>query len=182
MTERTNPWFTLSVDDLVLARAKRGDGNAHEKIFHTFAAEVHTLARRLSRSAEDAEDIVQETFLEVFRSLPRFRGDGSLAGWVRRVAASKALQRLRRHRGHEVIEEDDDGRYGASPAAAEPVLARVDLEAALDRLGETARTVIWLHDVEGYSHEEIAELMGRTASFSKSQLARAHARLRRHLA
>ena len=181
MTPTSNPWFTLGVDDLVLARAKRGDAAAHEKLFRVFATEVHTLARRLSRTAEDAEDVVQETFLEVLRSLPRFRGEGSLAGWVRRVAASKALQRLRRHRGHEEI-DDEDGRFTTTSRAAEPIVARVDLEAALSRLGDTSRAVVWLHDVAGYSHEEIAEMMGRTASFSKSQLARAHARLRQHLA
>jgi len=127
------------------------------------------------RSPEEAEDIVQETFLEVVKSISSYRGEGQLWSWVRRIAASKALMRLRRAqvRGEEVFDEEFTGS-----TAPLPVAARVDLERALEQLSETSRSVVWLHDVEGYTHEEIAEMMGKTVSFSKSQLARAHARLR----
>jgi RNA polymerase sigma-70 factor (ECF subfamily) len=85
--------------------------------------------------------------------------------------------RLRRNKYRETDELNDD----FAPARREDTHLRMDLEAALERLGETSRAVVWLHDVEGYTHEEIAGMMGKTASFSKSQLARAHARLRRWL-
>jgi RNA polymerase sigma-70 factor (ECF subfamily) len=102
-----------------------------------------------------------------------------LWGWIRQIAASKALMRIRREQVRAADELHDDmlGRNG--PAGA--VGAGIDLERAFEELSETSRAVVWLHDVEGYTHEEIAELMGKTVSFSKSQLARAHARLRRKL-
>jgi len=160
----------------LVARARAGDFAALERLYRTYERPVYTLARRLTRSAEDAEDVLQETFLEVCRSLRQWRGDGSLWGWIRTIAASKALMRYRREKLREWEPLDDDvGRAG------DDVPLRMDLEAALQRLPERSRTVVWLHDVEGYTHEEIAELMGMTTSFSKSQLARAHDRLRRWL-
>jgi len=181
--------FAVAVDELVVARARRGDHVALEKLFRTFESPVYNLARRLTRTPHDAEDVLQETFLEVVRSIGRFRGEGSLAGWVRRVAASKALQRLRRQGSRPVEEELPDELAdgpGANSLAITPHLAtapeRIDLEAAVAQLSDTARAVLWLHDVEGYNHEEIAAMVGKTASFSKSQLARAHARLREILA
>ncbi|HPC82931.1 MAG TPA: sigma-70 family RNA polymerase sigma factor [Thermoanaerobaculaceae bacterium] len=174
--------FSIEVDELLLARARRGDQAAIERLYRTFERPVYNLARRLCRTAHDAEDVLQETFLEVFRSLPRFRGEGSFAGWVRKVAASKALQRLRKERGGRSETGLDDELAECLPAPGEgllePVLARVDLETALASLGDTARAVLWLHEVEGWNHDEIASLWGKSASFSKSQLSRACARLR----
>jgi RNA polymerase sigma-70 factor (ECF subfamily) len=177
------------VDELLLARAKAGNEAALETLFRHFEVPVYTLARRLTRTPHDAEDVLQETFLEVVRSIGRFRGQGSLARWIRKVTASKALMRLRKQ-GSRVPEEElseeladaiaADRGHGLAQIATAP--ERLDLEAALARLPDTARAVIWLHDVEGYSHDEIAEMVGKTASFSKSQLARAHARLREMLA
>ncbi len=113
--------------------------------------------------------------------MKRFRGTapGSLTAWIKRIAASKALIRIRYDKYREVEElGEESGWAGRRDADAG---LRMDLEKALGRLSETSRAVVWLHDVEGYTHEEIAELMGKTVSFSKSQLSRAHARLRRLL-
>jgi len=164
----------------LVARARAGDFAALERLYRTYERPVYTLARRLTKSPEDAEDVLQETFLEVCRSLRQWRGEGSLWGWIRTIAASKALMRYRREklREWEPLEEDVAGARGGKE---EDVPLRMDLEAALGRLPERSRAVVWLHDVEGYTHEEIAELMGMTTSFSKSQLARAHDRLRRWL-
>ncbi len=169
--------FRLSDADRVLPRVKAGDPAAQEAVYRAFEAPVYNLARRICRTTEDAEDVLQETFLEVFRSIGSFRGEGSLWGWVRTIAASKALMRLRRNKYRETDELQDD----VVPIRREDAALRMDLEAALERLNPVSRAVVWLHDVEGYTHEEIARLMDKTASFSKSQLARAHARLRRWL-
>lgn len=180
--EPTPGTFAIEVDELLLARARRGEQAAVERLYRTFERPVYTLARRLCRTQHDAEDVLQETFLEVFRSLPRFRGEGSFAGWVRKVAASKALQRLRKDRTGGVETELDDTLVELLPSRrgehADPTLARVDLESALASLGDTARAVVWLHEVEGWNHDEIASMWGKTPSFSKSQLSRAYARLR----
>ena len=160
--------------DAVLARARSGDPAALEALYRAFESPVYTVARRICRTAEDAEDVLQETFFEVCRSLPNYRGEGSLWGWVRTIASSKALMRLRRNRYRDTDELQDE----LAAARRDQPHLRMDLEAALERLPATARAVVWLHDVEGYTHDEIATMMGRTPSFSKSQLSRAHARLR----
>jgi RNA polymerase sigma factor (sigma-70 family) len=168
--------IALAVPDILVARAKSGDLEALEALYRAFETPVYNLALRVLRRPEDAEDVLQETFLEVVRSIGQFRGEGHLWGWIRRIAASKALMRVRRDQvreAEELQEESVAGRLGTGS-----VPARIDLERAFERLSRTSRAVVWLHDVEGYTHEEIAELMGKTVSFSKSQLARAHARLR----
>ncbi|HEY3280575.1 MAG TPA: RNA polymerase sigma factor [Gemmatimonadales bacterium] len=167
----------LAVPDVLVARAKAGDEAALEALFRAFETPVYNLVRRMMRTTEDAEDVLQETFLEVVRSIRQYRGDGHLWGWVRRIAATKALMRIRREqlRTAEPLDEEPAGR------PAMHVGANLDLEKAFEHLTDTSRSVVWLHDVEGYTHEEIAELMGKSVSFSKSQLARAHTRLRRLL-
>ncbi len=167
----------LANAEAVLARARTGDAHALEQLFHAYQSQVYNLARRICRTAEDAEDVLQETFFELCRSINQYRGEGSLWGWIRTVASSKALMRLRRNKYRDTDELEDE----ISPTRREDTLLRMDLEAALERLPEMSRAVVWLHDVEGYTHEEIAEMMGKTVSFSKSQLARAHVRLRRWL-
>jgi RNA polymerase sigma-70 factor (ECF subfamily) len=170
-----------AVDELAIQRAKTGDLEALERVYRAYEGTVYTLARRICRAPEEAEEVLQETFLEVCRSLKRFRGTapGSLTAWIKRVAASKALIRLRHEKYRDTEELEEDGSWAGRRDG--DVGLRMDLEAALQQLSETSRAVVWLHDVEGYTHEEIAELMGKTASFSKSQLSRAHARLRRLL-
>jgi RNA polymerase sigma factor (sigma-70 family) len=170
--------ISLAVPDILIARAKSGDVDALGALYRAFETPVYNLARRMLRNQEDAEDVLQETFLEVVKSIRTYRGEGHLWGWIRQIAASKALMRIRR--GHGRAEETfDETLTGGAPPVGVP--ARIDLERAFEQLSETARAVVWLHDVEGYTHEEIAGMMGKTVSFSKSQLARAHARLRRML-
>jgi RNA polymerase sigma-70 factor (ECF subfamily) len=167
----------LAVPDFLVARAQAGDEEALEALYRAFETPVYNLVRRMLRNAEDAEDVLQETFLEVVRSIRQYRGDGHLWGWIRRIAATKALMRIRREqvRAAEPLDEEPAGRPTTH------VAANLDLERAFEHLTDTSRAVVWMHDVEGYTHEEIAELMGKSVSFSKSQLARAHARLRRVL-
>jgi RNA polymerase sigma factor (sigma-70 family) len=171
--------ISLAVPDVLVARARSGDLDALEALYRAFETPVYTLALRILRSPEDAEDVLQETFLEVMKSIRDYRGEGHLWGWVRQIASSKALMRLRRNRVRHTEELDEESAAGKPGAAAVP--ERIDLERAFEQLSATSRAVVWLHDVEGYTHEEIAEQLGKTVSFSKSQLARAHARLRRLL-
>lgn len=166
--------YPLANAESVLAQARAGDPAAFESLYRAFESPVYNLARRICRTAEDAEDVMQETFFEVCRSIRSYRGQGNLWGWIRAIAASKALMRLRRNKYRDTDELHD---HVMAHRREDPAL-RMDLEAALERLPETSRAVVWLHDVEGYTHDEIADMMGKTASFSKSQLARAHARLR----
>ncbi len=176
-----SPISLAAVDDVAIQRAKTGDLAALERVYRAYEGMVYSLARRICRTAEDAEDVLQETFIEVCRSIEKFRGEGpgSLTAWIKRVASSKALMRVRyeSYRAADELRED----MGVAGIRDPDVSLKMDLEAALERLTDTSRAVVWLHDVEGYKHEEIAEMMGKTVSFSKSQLSRAHARLRRML-
>jgi len=173
---------TVTVASAELARARAGDLEALEELYRAFQAPVYNLGRRICGNEEDAEDVLQDTFLEVCRSIGRFRGDGSLWSWVRRVAVSKALMLLRRERHRASCSLDGDGGLAGMVGRAPPEpTGPIDLETVLGRLTPLTRAVLWLHDVEGYTHEEIGELMGKTASFSKSQLSRAHRRLREWL-
>ena len=170
--------IALAVPDILIARAKSGDEDALAALYRAFETPVYNLARRMLRNAEDAEDVLQETFLEVVKSIGAYRGEGHLWGWIRQIAASKALMRIRRTQVRAEEAFDEELTPGAPPVG---VPARVDLERAFESLSEISRSVVWLHDVEGYTHEEIAEMMGKSVSFSKSQLARGHSRLRRIL-
>jgi len=166
--------MSLPDAEALIARARLGDPVALEALYRAYSTSVYNLVRRICRTTEDAEDILQETFFEVCRSIRNYRGDGSIWGWIRSIASSKALMRLRRNKYRDTDELDDE----LAPARPVSPGLRMDLESAMARLTDTARAVVWLHDVEGYTHEEIAGQMGKTVSFSKSQLARAHTRLR----
>jgi RNA polymerase sigma factor (sigma-70 family) len=173
----------IQVDPAIVKRAARGDARAHEIIYRAFSAPVYSICLRFTKSPAQAEDLVQETFIEIMRSIARFRGEAALGSWIRRIAVSKALMYLRSAwtaRGqalgddwHEVT--PGDASHHGVPSQPDVAL---DLDSALANLPDTSRAVVWLHDVEGFTHKEIAELMGKTESFSKSQLSRAYQRLR----
>jgi RNA polymerase sigma-70 factor (ECF subfamily) len=177
----------IQIDPAIVRRAARGDARAHEIIYRAFATPVYSVCLRFTRVPAHAEDLTQETFIEVMRSIGKFRGEAALGSWIRRIAVSKALMFLRSawtSRGQSLGEDWDDVTPGN--AASHGVSSRpdeaLDLDAALENLPDVSRTVVWLHDVEGFTHKEIAQLMGRTESFSKSQLSRAYQRLRPLLA
>jgi RNA polymerase sigma-70 factor (ECF subfamily) len=165
-----SPIFVL-VDEALLERVQAGDISALEALYRSYETVIFNLARRLCGSDADADDVLQDTFVEVSRSIGCYRGEGPLLGWVKRICASKALMRLRRNARFPEEELDEQG-------VGEPFRGRLDVESALAHLSPATRAVLWLHDVEGYTHEEIASLLKKSVSFSKSQLSRGHARLR----
>ena len=173
----------IRIDPAIVKRASRGDVRAHEIIYRAFSAPVYSIGLRFTRVPAQAEDLTQETFVEVMRSIGSFRGEAPIGSWIRRIAVSKALMFLRsawHSRGQSLDDDWEDstpGRVQGFGVSAQPDAA-MDLDAALALLPSVSRTVVWLHDVEGFTHKEIAGLMGRTESFSKSQLSRAYQRLR----
>src|SRR6185295_3563409 len=136
---------TLSVDELALQRAKAGDTGALEGLYRAYEGTVYSLARRMCRTAEDAEDVLQETFFEVCRSIPQFRGaeGGSLTAWIKRIAASKTLIKLRAGKYRDADSLDDDGGEIYANPGEPDVGLQLDLEQALSRLSDTARAVVW---------------------------------------
>src|SRR4029077_14585780 len=105
--------ISLAVPDILVARAKSGDLEALEALYRAFETPVYNLALRVLRRPEDAEDVVQETFLEVFGSIKRYRGEGHLWGWIRQIATSKALMRIRHDRVRETEEFHEESAAGA---------------------------------------------------------------------
>jgi len=173
----------IELDATTVAAARAGSAEALEAVYVACAGAVYTLIRRLVRREAVAEDLLQETFADVIRHIGRFEGRAPLPMWIRSIAVRRSLMHLRSpwHRSLEWLGDDDGEQAPAVPPESRRVEQGRDLERAFGRLAPLARAVVWLHDVEGYTHEEIAAGLGRTESFSKSQLARAHARLRQVL-
>ena len=165
------------VDTALVVRAQGGDRAAHAELYSAFAPTVFTLARRMLASKPLAEDVLQETFIDVLRKINDYRGEAELGFWIRRIAVNKCLMHLRSSWVSRRL-PDGDERVALEPTRPAALDEQIALERALDELADVARTVVWLHDVEGYTHAEIGAMFGASASFSKSQLARAHERLR----
>ena len=177
----------IQIDAAIVSRAARGDARAHEIIYRAFATPVYSLCMRFTKAPAHAEDLVQETFIEVMRSIAKFRGEAALGTWIRRIAVSKALMFLRSAwtaRSQSLSEDWDEVTPGdaISHGISRHPDEAIDLDAALANLPSVSRSIVWLHDVEGFTHKEIAKMMGRTESFSKSQLSRAYQKLRPMLA
>ena len=172
----------ITVPEAVLARARAGDGQAQGAIYAAVAPATLTLIRRMVGQRAMSEDLFQDTMMTFYERLPQFRGEAPLGAWLRQIAISRCLMYLRSP-WRRLCLSLDPADFGMSAAAAALVTQdyrgeSIDLERALATLAPTARAVVWMYEVEGYSHQEIACAFGRTVSFSKSQLARAHLRLR----
>jgi RNA polymerase sigma-70 factor (ECF subfamily) len=168
--------FDIQLDDLTFARAKRGNLRACEQIFRAFQQPCFSVAFRICQCRETAQEVTQEAFITAFRKLGQFRGDAPFWGWMRRVVVNHAISTLRRNARAPTVEIQD--YHANSEGQQDQVGLAMDLESALATLDAEDRAVVWLHDVEGYNHREIAELFGKTESFSKTRLSRARQRLR----
>jgi RNA polymerase sigma factor (sigma-70 family) len=167
----------LDRDDVGLSLA--GDAEAFERIYRRHAARIHSLCRRML-SAEEADDATQEVFIRAWEKLALFRGDAAFGTWLYRLAVNLILGRREkeaRHRDRFGAEHD----VLAMPGRRDRADLRVDVEAAMETLPRGAREVFVLHDVEGYTHEEIAGLLNVSPGTSKSQLHRARMSLRQYL-
>ena len=169
----------------LLASARFGSERAQAAIYAALAPATFGLIRRLVGCRSLSEDLFQDTMMAVFQGLGAFRGEAPIGAWVRQIAVSKCLMYLRSpwHRarlriGLDSGDPDAPSGEGLLPVTPGPRPESLDIERALASLAPTARAVVWLFEVEGYSHEEIARSFGRSVSFSKSQLARAHTKLR----
>lgn len=159
----------------------RGDVDDFEHIYRQHAARIYSLACRIAGSADDGEDLLQEIFLQAYRKLATFKGDAALGTWLYRLALNHCLDyvRSRQAKMNKLTETLDADDSTFQPAARrETPIARLDLERALERLPDGCREAFVLHDVEGFDHKEIAELLGIAEGTSKSQVFKARAKLR----
>jgi RNA polymerase sigma-70 factor (ECF subfamily) len=147
------------------------------------APHIDTVVRRLVGFDQDlAEDIAQEVWIQIFRALPGYRGDSQFSTWAHRIAVNRTLNALRRTKRLAAIETPVEEDSAAIEMDTDRSFVAASIDAATAKLSPGARTVFVLHDVEGYTHEEIAQELGITAGGSKSQLFKARAKLRKLLA
>ncbi len=173
--DRTASLGVSEAADVALAAA--GDQRAFERIYRAHVARIHSLARRMSGSEGDADELTQDVFVRAWERLKTYRGEAAFGTWLHRLAVN-AILNWRRTEASERQRIDDGvdtelvaGRRGAGAE-------RLDLEGAIGRLPRGARQVFVLHDVEGFKHEEIAAMVGVTVGTSKAQLHRARMLLR----
>lgn len=167
----------------LIARVRAGEAAAERTLYDAHVDRVYRLAYRLAGDDELARDFTQETFIRAFDRLETFRGDARFSTWLHAITTSvtlNGLRKVKRFRTRETELEAADGVAGGV-RTAEPDL-KVRLHAAIDALPEKYRLVVVMHDVEGYTHEEIAATLGVEVGTSKAQLSRARAKLRATLA
>jgi RNA polymerase sigma-70 factor (ECF subfamily) len=164
-----------------IAAAAAGDRRAFERLYRTHGPRVFALCLRMTADRVLAEELVQDVFVKAWQKLDTFRGDAAFGTWLHRVAVNIVLSRRKQDGVHRGRTSDHEDSLDAAPAQPVSVGDRLDLEAAIAALPAGARRIFVLHDVEGYTHEEIGDLLGITSGGSKAQLHRARMLLREAL-
>ncbi len=182
----SNPVVTGGDRELV-ARCLAGDRDAFEGIYRQHAGRLYNLAWRMAGGPNDADDLLQEIFLQAYRKLDSYKGDASLGTWLYRLALNLCLDRLRSRQGRvtqltDSIDEEGAHELASGERAAELHITRIDLEQAIRELPPSYRAAFVLHDVEGYQHDEIAGMLDISEGSSKSLLHKARRKLRGMLA
>ena len=170
----------------LIGRAQQGDEQAFAALFELYKRRVYSLCLRMTANTAEAEDLTQEAFLQLFRKIGTFRGESAFSTWLHRMAVNVVLMHLRK-KGlpvvslEETIETDEETpkkELGTEDVRLTGSIDRLQLQRAIDRLPPGYRTVFVLHDVEGFEHNEIAEMIGCSIGNSKSQLHKARLKLR----
>ena len=172
----------MEPDAITIRRAINGDERALRQLWSQYAPHIDAVVLRQAEDRDLAADIAQEVWIQIFKALPTFRGESAFGTWAHRIAVNRTLNALRKVRRLAKVEvgiEEDSASTTDDPDRG---FIAESIEAAAARLPKGARTVWALHDVEGYTHEDIAEQLGITTGASKSQLFKARAKLRRLLA
>jgi RNA polymerase sigma factor (sigma-70 family) len=178
----------LAGEDALVDRARGGDVDAFERLYHLHAGRVYALCLRLAGEPAEARELAQDTFVHAWEALPRFRGESSLTTWLHRIAVNAMLERRRRDRRRTarvaLVEDEDDVESAPMAGGFVPptdVATAIDLERAIAALPPGVRRAFVLHEVEGYTHEEVAGMTGLATGTLRAQLHRARQLLIRAL-
>lgn len=166
-------------DAELVARCRAGDSDAFEALYQEHSPRLYALARRMTGSPHESEDLLQEIFLQVHRKLDSYRGDAALGTWLYRLAVRQCLDFLRSRQGRMRAASSplqDESSY--MPSTHETPGARIDIERAVAQLPDGCRIAFVLHDVEGLEHKQIADVLGVSEGTSKSQVFKARMKLR----
>lgn len=165
----------------IIRGCQNGDSEARRELYERYATAMFSLVRRYVRVRAEAEDVFHDGFVTLYTKIGDYRGIGSFEGWMRRIFVTAALNHLRKNSLHGAVDEDvselPPGVVGGAPPEALEQLNDKELLRLVERLPEGFRMVLMLYAVEGYSHEEIAQLLSISPSTSRSQYLRAKARL-----
>jgi RNA polymerase sigma-70 factor (ECF subfamily) len=177
----------LRVSRDVVAGCKRHDLGAFERLYQQYSGRLYNVAYRMAGNAADADELLQEIFLQVYRRIDTFRGESSLGTWLYRLATNHCLDYIRSKQGRQAQATDSldevDGFEPVAPASWRPdaALDRLDLERAIAQLPPSYRAAFVLHDIEGFDHGEVGRQLGIAEGTSKSLLHKARLRLRKLL-
>ena len=169
---------TQAVDDVASAAA--GDVRAFERLYQVHLPRIHALVRRMS-GGRDADELTQDVFVRLWQKIASFRGESAFGTWLHRLAVNVVIEKFRTDATRRQRHHDGEEIFDTLPARPRSGDLSMDLETALARLPDGAREIFVLHDVEGYKHQEIADLLEISAGTSKAQLHRARMMLRKHL-
>ena len=187
MTDTRKQQGAKLTESEAIERAKQGDETAFKVLYDLHKRRVYSLCLRMTQNTASAEDLTQEAFLQLFRKIATFRGESAFSTWLHRMAVNVVLMQLRKKNLpivpiDETTEGDEEGTVKKEPGAPDDRLTgaidRLRLQRAVDELPPGYRTIFVLHDVEGYEHNEIAEMVGCSIGNSKSQLHKARLKLR----
>lgn len=169
----------LNLHHDLLDRCRAGDQDAHYRIYKLYSRSMYNVAYRITGREDEAEDVLQESFINAFRNLDNYRGDATFGSWLKRIVVNKSINALKKRR-FEVLPEGDDfdvpEEEGEEVYKAELTVDKV--KRAIESLPDGYRSVLSLYLLEGYDHQEIAEILGVTESTSKSQLNRSKKKLK----
>ena len=172
----------MTDDQFTVQRAIQGDERALRSLWTRYSPYVDAVVRRLVNDPDAAADVAQEVWIQIFKALPTWRAESAFSTWAHRIAVNRTLNALRRSKRLAAIESPIEEESALVEQDSDRSMLAATIEEAAKRLSPGARTVFLLHDVEGYTHEEIAASLGITAGGSKSQLFKARAKLRKLLA
>jgi RNA polymerase sigma-70 factor (ECF subfamily) len=170
----------------LVQRAQQGDEQAFADLFQMHRKRVYSVCLFMTKDVAEAEDLTQEVFVQVFRAIGGFRGNAAFSTWLHRIAVNTVLMKLRRRRPLTPVSIDQPAspessapsEFGTRDLALTGVIDRIALRRAIQELPQGCRTIFSLHDVEGYEHQEIAQLLNCSIGTSKSQLHRARLKMR----
>lgn len=174
--------FTLAPEEKNLVqRSIRGDSKAQQRIYRKYVQAMYNTVIRMVPAKMDAEDIVQESFVKVFRNLPHFKGDATLGAWIKRITINTTLNFIRKNQKMTFSELDTNQNWVAEEEKKALALSPKVIHQAIKQLPEGTRVVFTLHLLEGYQHKEIAQILNISESTSKSQYQRARRLLQKKL-
>ena len=180
------PDYNESKDIELASLAAKGDINAFEEIYQRHHRRVYSICLRMLQNSHEAEDLTQDVFIQLYRKIGSFRGDSAFTTWLHRMTVNQVLMHFRkRNVKFEKVTEEGETPEQIAPGTSNPdrmrIVDRIALENAIEQLPDGYRNVFVLHDVEGFEHEEVAEILGCSVGTSKSQLHKARLKLRRLL-